>query len=186
MKNNSTNLMAIMTDKEKQAHDLVRCRNWLRAATLYDEILASAPTWNRVQKDRHIICLLGRCECLYELGKYEPCLADARKVLSMISEQQPADCLTSVSRTRKWQIHALCKLKKYVVSRNVSMVLEKSGGWDSFFRKYNACRFKNIYQFPRFLLFRYGSKAIIHFTSLSPVFNFQLHMITCILPIYMT
>ncbi|XP_005175912.1 probable helicase with zinc finger domain isoform X1 [Musca domestica] len=114
MKNNSTNLMAIMTDKEKQAHDLVRCRNWLRAATLYDEILASAPTWNRVQKDRHIICLLGRCECLYELGKYEPCLADARKLLSMISEQQPADCLTSVSRTRKWQIHALCKLKKYV------------------------------------------------------------------------
>ncbi|XP_075164275.1 helicase with zinc finger isoform X2 [Haematobia irritans] len=116
MKN--THLIAVMTDKEKQAHELVRCRNWLRAAALYDDIIASASSWNRVQRDRHIICLLGRCECLYELGKYEPCLADARKVLSMINDLS-ADCLTSVSRTRKWQIHSLCKLKKYLEAEKI-------------------------------------------------------------------
>ncbi|XP_023294599.2 probable helicase with zinc finger domain [Lucilia cuprina] len=102
-----------MSDKEMQAHDNVRWRNWSRAATLYDQILSSPPlVSNRAQKDRHIICLLGRCECLLELGKYESCLNDARKVLSMLSEQQ-TDCLASVSRTRRWLVHALCKLKKY-------------------------------------------------------------------------
>lgn len=114
MKN--THIIAVMPDKEKQAHDLVRNRNWSRAVALYDEIMAATPSYlSRAQKDRHIICLLGRCECLFELGKYEACLADASKVLALISEQ-PADCLTSVSRTRKWQIHSLCKLKKYMVS----------------------------------------------------------------------
>lgn len=105
-----------MTDKEMQAHDNVRWRNWARAATLYDQILASPPVvGSRGQKDRHIVCLLGRCECLLELGKFESCLTDARKILSMLSEQQ-TDSLASISRTRRWLVHALCKLKKYLVS----------------------------------------------------------------------
>lgn len=114
-----------MSEKEIQAHDNVRWRNWSRAATLYDQILSSPPLSNsRAQKDRHIICLLGRCECLLELGKYESCLNDARKILSLLGEQQ-TDCLASVSRTRRWLVHALCKLKKYSVSNTFLRLCEK-------------------------------------------------------------
>lgn len=120
-----------------QAHDMVRRRNWSRAVSLYDQILeqitaavtataiVSANSNNtsnnnntalaRSQKDRQIACLLGRCECMLELSRYEQCLADARKVLALLADQS-ADCLASVSRARRWLVHALCKLKKYTVS----------------------------------------------------------------------
>nr|XP_014088469.1 probable helicase with zinc finger domain [Bactrocera oleae]XP_014088470.1 probable helicase with zinc finger domain [Bactrocera oleae]XP_014088471.1 probable helicase with zinc finger domain [Bactrocera oleae]XP_014088473.1 probable helicase with zinc finger domain [Bactrocera oleae]XP_014088474.1 probable helicase with zinc finger domain [Bactrocera oleae]XP_014088476.1 probable helicase with zinc finger domain [Bactrocera oleae]XP_036214251.1 probable helicase with zinc finger domain [B len=118
-----------MTEKEMQAHDMVRRRNWSRAVSLYDQILeqitaavtataiVSANSNNntalaRSQKDRQIACLLGRCECMLELSRYEQCLADARKVLALLGDQS-ADCLASVSRARRWLVHALCKLKKY-------------------------------------------------------------------------
>ncbi|XP_067648510.1 probable helicase with zinc finger domain [Eurosta solidaginis] len=124
-----------MTEKEMQAHDMVRRRNWSRAVSLYDQILAqistaativSAANSNnnsagsngnnialaRAQKDRQIACLLGRCECMLELSRYEQCLADARKVLALLADQS-TDCLASVSRARRWLVHALCKLKKY-------------------------------------------------------------------------
>uniref|UniRef100_A0A1B0BWL6 C3H1-type domain-containing protein n=1 Tax=Glossina palpalis gambiensis TaxID=67801 RepID=A0A1B0BWL6_9MUSC len=111
-----------MTEKEMQAHDNVRWRNWPRAVTLYDQILNSPPYTQTVNsrslKDRHISCLLGRCECLLELGKYELCLNDARKIISMLSEQQ-TDCLASVSRTRRWLVHSLCKLKKYPEAEHI-------------------------------------------------------------------
>lgn len=122
-----------MTEKEMQAHDMVRRRNWSRAVSLYDQILeqitaavtataiVSANSNNntalaRSQKDRQIACLLGRCECMLELSRYEQCLADARKVLALLGDQS-ADCLASVSRARRWLVHALCKLKKYTVSK---------------------------------------------------------------------
>ncbi|XP_036325735.1 LOW QUALITY PROTEIN: probable helicase with zinc finger domain [Rhagoletis pomonella] len=124
-----------MTEKEMQAHDFVRRRNWSRAVSLYDQILAqisaaaaaatiasangnnTAGSNNnaalaRSQKDRQIACLLGRCECMLELNRYEQCLSDARKVLALLADQS-ADCLASVSRARRWLVHALCKLKKY-------------------------------------------------------------------------
>lgn len=131
-----------MAEKEMQAHDMVRRRSWSRAVALYDPILAqlqpaiicsstnatintgnnsnatttaAAAASSRSQKDRQIACLLGRCECLLELAKYENCLADARKVLVLLAEQ--SDCLASISRARRWLIHALCKLKKYTVRR---------------------------------------------------------------------
>lgn len=108
-----------MTEKEIQAHDHVRWRNWTRALPLYDQILTAPPfnqaLNNRTVKDRQITCLLGRCESLIELAKYELCLNDARKVLTMLGEQQ-SDCIASISRARRWLIHSLCKLKKYVVS----------------------------------------------------------------------
>lgn len=104
-------------EKEMQAHDMVRRRSWARAVALYDQILATsaslAPTQlqtqanctARAQKDQQIACLLGRCECLLELGRYESCLADAYKVLTLLAEQ--TECLASVSRARRWLVHAL-------------------------------------------------------------------------------
>ena len=176
-----------MAEKEMQAHDMVRRRNWSRAVVLYDHILAQLPphaaaaavgsnnnsnsnsvlspasncsttssassstiqtssnsnsssssssastnsstssssssstavsaasSSTRTPKDRQIACLLGRCECLLELTRYDSCLADARMVLALLSDQS-AECLASVSRARRWLVHALCKLKKYTVS----------------------------------------------------------------------
>ncbi|EDW85385.2 uncharacterized protein Dwil_GK10580 [Drosophila willistoni] len=120
-------------EKETQAHDMVRRRSWSRAVALYDQILSSpisqaqtqsqgqAQTQNggsgngttgaRAQKDQQIACLLGRCECLLEMGMYEGCLADAYKVLTLLAEQ--SECLASVSRARRWLVHALFKLHKY-------------------------------------------------------------------------
>ncbi|XP_017861405.1 PREDICTED: probable helicase with zinc finger domain [Drosophila arizonae] len=111
-------------EKEMQAHDMVRRRSWARAVTLYDQILSSSATpqpqsqsqgqpngTTRAQKDQQIACLLGRCECLLELGRYEACLQDAYKVLTLLSEQ--TECLASVSRARRWLVHALFKLHKY-------------------------------------------------------------------------
>lgn len=114
-------------EKEMQAHDMVRRRSWARAVTLYDQILSSSTTpqpqsqsqgqpngTTRAQKDQQIACLLGRCECLLELGRYEACLQDAYKVLTLLSEQ--TEYLASVSRARRWLVHALFKLHKYSVS----------------------------------------------------------------------
>ncbi|KAL7735007.1 hypothetical protein ACLKA6_011271 [Drosophila palustris] len=107
-------------EKEMQAHDMVRRRSWARAVALYDQILATSSTpqlqtqpngTTRAQKDQQIACLLGRCECLLELGRYESCLADAYKVLTLLAEQ--TECLASVSRARRWLVHALFKLHKY-------------------------------------------------------------------------
>ncbi|SPP76042.1 probable helicase with zinc finger domain isoform X1 [Drosophila guanche] len=101
-------------EKEMLAHDMVRRRNWARAAALYDQLISAAPgsaQSTRVQKDQQIACLLGRCECLLELGKYEGCLADAYKVLTLLAEQ--TECLASVSRARRWLVHALFKMHKY-------------------------------------------------------------------------
>ncbi|XP_037940519.1 probable helicase with zinc finger domain [Teleopsis dalmanni] len=110
-----------MAEEEMQAHDFVRRRSWSRAVALYDQILAQILTQssnpNRSYKDRQITCLLGRCECLLELGKYESCLSDARKVLALLSEQ--TDCLASISRARRWLIHALCKLKLYTEAEQI-------------------------------------------------------------------
>lgn len=118
-------------EKEMQAHDMVRRRSWARAVTLYDQILAASATpqpqaqvqpngTTRAQKDQQIACLLGRCECLLELGRYEGCLADAYKVLTLLAEQ--TECLASVSRARRWLVHALFKLHKYSVSTNLSLI----------------------------------------------------------------
>lgn len=108
-----------MTEKELQAHDHVRWRNWSRAIALYDYVLSNPPFTqplnNRAVRDRQITCLIGRCESSIELYKYETCLSDARKVLTMLGEQQ-SDCIASISRARRWLVHSLLKLKKYTVS----------------------------------------------------------------------
>lgn len=122
-------------EKEMQAHDMVRRRSWARAVTLYDQILSASATpqpqpqpqgqpngTTRAQKDQQIACLLGRCECLLELGRYEACLQDAYKVLTLLSEQ--TECLASVSRARRWLVHALFKLHKYSVSRSTKSQFE--------------------------------------------------------------
>lgn len=120
-------------EKEMQAHDMVRRRSWARAVALYDQLITPTPggssaqggsatgssagglgTGTRAQKDQQIACLLGRCECLLEMGKFEGCLADAYKVLTLLSEQ--TECLASVSRARRWLVHALFKMHKYGVS----------------------------------------------------------------------
>lgn len=110
-------------EKEMQAHDMVRRRSWARAVALYDQLITSPASGagTRAQKDQQIACLLGRCECLLELGKFEGCLADAYKVLTLLSEQN--DCLASVSRARRWLVHALFKMHKYGVSIPVFLVI---------------------------------------------------------------
>lgn len=106
-----------------QAHDMVRRRNWSRAIALYDQILAqlsvATAALTKSQKDRQIACLLGRCECLLELAKYENCLTDARRVLTLLAADQN-DCIASVSRTRRWLIHSLCKLKKFTEAEQIA------------------------------------------------------------------
>ena len=138
---------SISIEKETQAHNSLRRRNWSRSIVLYDQILGtdivhvdSAPTklteskivsvsssakYLKLPKERRIQCLLGRCECQLELGKYENCVNDARHVLKMFADDQLKyiDCASSIAKVKRRLLLSLYKLKRYQVKFQIYSLL---------------------------------------------------------------
>lgn len=99
-----------MTDKETEAHNLVRHKEWTTAVQIYDQILSPTTTNFKTPKERIIGCLVGRTECYMELKNYEMCINDCRRVLKMFNEM---DVCSTSARIRRRLIHALYKLKRF-------------------------------------------------------------------------
>lgn len=99
-----------MTDKEAQAHDLVRHKEWQSAVLLYDQILSPTTSNFKTPKERIIGCLVGRTECYMELRNYESAITDCRRLLKMLNE---VDVCSTNARVRRRLIHALYKLKRF-------------------------------------------------------------------------
>lgn len=99
-----------MTDKESQAHDLVRNKEWHSAVQIYDQILSPTTNNFKTPKERIIGCLVGRTECYMELKNYESAITDCRRLLKMLNE---VDVCSTSARIRRRLIHALYKLKRF-------------------------------------------------------------------------
>lgn len=100
-----------MSDKEVQAHDLVRSNEWLKAIQLYDQILSPSTNNFKTPKDRVMACLFGRTECCLELGKYDNVVQDCRRLVKMITSE--LDLNQTAALTHRRLICALYKLKKF-------------------------------------------------------------------------
>lgn len=103
-------LLLEMTDKEAQAHDLVRHKEWQSAVLFYDQILSPTTSNFKTPKERIIGCLVGRTECYMELRNYESAITDCRRLLKMLNE---VDVCSTNARIRRRLIHALYKLKRF-------------------------------------------------------------------------
>lgn len=101
-----------MTDKESQAHELVRRKEWLNAIQIFDQILSPTASNFKITNVRIIGCLFGRTECYLELKNYEAAIGDCRRLLKMLSETEEEACSTS-ARIKRRLIHSLYKLKRY-------------------------------------------------------------------------
>lgn len=99
-----------MTDKESEAHDLVRHKEWHSAVQIYDQILSPTTNNFKTPKERIIGCLVGRTECYMELKNYESAITDCRRLLKMLNE---VDVCSTSARIRRRLIHALYKLKRF-------------------------------------------------------------------------
>lgn len=100
-----------MSDKEIQAHDLVRSNEWLKAIQLYDQILSPSTNNFKTPKDRVMACLFGRTECCLALEKYDNVVQDCRRLVKMITSE--VDLNQTAALTHRRLICALYKLKKY-------------------------------------------------------------------------
>lgn len=101
-----------MTDKEAQAHELVRRKEWVNAVQMFDQLLSPTTTNFKTTNVRIIGCLFGRTECYLELKNYDAAIADCRRLLKMLSETDEEACSTT-ARIRRRLIHALYKLKRF-------------------------------------------------------------------------
>lgn len=100
-----------MSDKEIQAHDLVRSNEWLKAIQLYDQILSPSTNNFKTPKDRVMACIFGRTECCLELGRYDNVVQDCRRLVKMITSE--IDLNQTAALTHRRLICALYKLKKF-------------------------------------------------------------------------
>lgn len=107
-----------MAEKEMQAHDNLRRKNWSKAISLYDQILLNTQMHNSLTKtlvppgDR-LACLLGRAECFENLNKFENCVQDSIEILSILGTS--TDCLPSLARTKRRLIYSYYRLNRLEV-----------------------------------------------------------------------
>lgn len=101
-----------MTDKESQAHELVRRKEWVNAIQIFDQILSPTTSNFKITNVRIIGCLFGRTECYLEIKNYDAAIGDCRRLLKMLGETEEEACSTS-ARIKRRLIHALYKLKRY-------------------------------------------------------------------------
>lgn len=99
-----------MTDKDTQAHDLVRRKEWPKAFAVYDQILSPSTNNFKTPKERIMACLFGRSECGLETNKHDITIADCKRLLKMITD---TDLNNTSARTRRRLIFSLYKLKRF-------------------------------------------------------------------------
>lgn len=98
-----------MSDKELQAAECVRQKQWSQAVQLYDQILNNNYNY-KCPKDKIISCLMGRSECNVELEKYDAVLQDCRKLIKLVNE---SDRSNVGARARQRLVRSLFKLKRF-------------------------------------------------------------------------
>jgi tetratricopeptide (TPR) repeat protein len=114
-----------MNDTEAQAYELVRQREWYGAAELFDQLLVPA-FLKGTPKERLVSYLLGRSECLLELGRHEAVVSDCQRVIKLL-----ADANASNSESRAWKrlVHALYYLQRFAEAEAATQEwLAVSGG----------------------------------------------------------
>lgn len=99
-----------MTDKDTQAHDLVRRKEWPKAFAVYDQILSPSTNNFKTPKERIMACLFGRSECGLETNKHDSTISDCKRLLKMITD---TDLTNTSARTRRRLIFSLYKLKRF-------------------------------------------------------------------------
>lgn len=104
-----------MAEKEMQAHDNLRRKNWSRAVCLYDQILTNTQqiVTKTTPSDRILACLLGRSQCYIELNKFENCVQDSLEILTILGKN--TDCFPSLARTKRRLIYSYYRLDKLEV-----------------------------------------------------------------------
>lgn len=107
-----------MSDKETQAHDLVRRKEWANALQIFDELLSPSANNFKFPNVRVISCLVGRTECYMELKNYEGVITDCRRLLKMLNVIGE-EVSSTTTRIRRKLIHALYKLKRFEEAENV-------------------------------------------------------------------
>lgn len=105
-----------MSDKEIEAHNLVRGKEWMNALLIYDQILTPSTNNFKTPKERIIGCLVGRTECNMELKNYDAVITDCRRLLKMLND---TEICSTYFRIRRRLIHSLYKLKRYSEAESV-------------------------------------------------------------------
>lgn len=107
-----------MTQKEQQADELIRRKEWNAALQLYDQILSSGITNLSLKypKERLINCYLGKLTCAFELQKFDIVINDCQRLLKIVDIK---DLKSTLIRVRRYLIHGLYKLKRYTDAETI-------------------------------------------------------------------
>lgn len=99
-----------MNDIELHANELLRRREWRGAAELFDDLLTSS-LQKGTSKDLIVGYLLGRSECLFELGRHEAVVSDCQQVIKLLPDSDG----TSNNGSQAWKrlVHALYSLHRF-------------------------------------------------------------------------
>ncbi|XP_059608674.1 probable helicase with zinc finger domain [Phlebotomus argentipes] len=95
-----------MAEKEGQAHEFARRREWAKAIEIYDQILNSNNF--KTPKERVVACLLGRSEACAELNRHDTVIGDCRRLLKMLTELDSGN-----QSVRRRLISALCHTRRF-------------------------------------------------------------------------
>ncbi|CAG2069555.1 unnamed protein product, partial [Timema podura] len=95
-----------MNHVENQALELLRRRDWSRAAELFDQLLGPA-LGNDVSQEKLITLLLGRSECCSELGHHDVVVSDCRRIIKLHGVGNHG------GRARRRLVHALFSMRRF-------------------------------------------------------------------------
>lgn len=98
-----------MADKENQALEYMRQKQWILASQILDQILSTSFNF-KVPREKVISWLMNRTECSLELGRHEAVAQDGRKLIKIIND---TDTTNIGARVRRRLVHSLFKLKLY-------------------------------------------------------------------------
>lgn len=91
---------------EVQANEYLRQKDWTKAVDLYNKLLQN----QQINKQQIVSYLLGRSECLLELGCHEAVVIDCKNIIKLIAGKNENG---NDSRARKRLVHALFLLKRF-------------------------------------------------------------------------
>ncbi|XP_063235527.1 probable helicase with zinc finger domain [Bacillus rossius redtenbacheri] len=117
-----------MSELEVQAYELLRRREWFRAAELFDQLLS--PVFLKSVSAAKIVCfLLGRAECMHELGQHETVVSDCRHVLKLLGEVHSIGNYGIIAR--RCLVHSLFALGRFTEAEAVAREWLTTGGGPS-------------------------------------------------------
>nr|CAD7592664.1 unnamed protein product [Timema genevievae] len=113
-----------MNHVENQALELLRRRDWSRAAELFDQLLGPA-LGNDVSQEKLITLLLGRSECCSELGHHDVVVSDCRRIIKLHGVGNHG------GRARRRLVHALFSMRRFAEAEAAAREWLITGGGPS-------------------------------------------------------